>query len=89
MSTSSWDGQVDNFGDMFKRRLVPEMYDILLTKALNRSVSGSMTDMIKLSRCMLIEDGKSLEETSAQLNKTPFKAIDYNHPRDQFAKLAQ
>ena len=79
----------DNFWSIFKKRLVPEMYDILLTKALNRSVSGSMTDMIKLAKYMLIEDGKSLEETSAQLNETPFKAIDYTHPRDQFAMLAQ
>ena len=63
------------------------MHDILLSKALNRSVSGSMTDMIKLAKYMLIEDRKTLEETSAKLNKTPFKAIDYDHPRDQFALL--
>ena len=75
----------DNFGDVFKQHFEPEIYEMLLTKALNRSVSGSMTDMIKLAKHMLIEDNNSLEETTVQLNRTPFKAIDYNHPHDQFA----
>ena len=51
----------DNFGEVFNQYLEPEIYDSLLAKALNRSVSGSMTDMIKLAKHMLIEDSNSLE----------------------------
>ena len=79
---------VDGFGDIFKKHIVPELETILLTKTLNRSVTGSMTDMVKLAEFMLVDDNKSLGEATVQLNKTPFKAIDYNHPRDQFTELA-
>ena len=79
----------DNFGNVFKKQIVPKIQEIILAKTLDRSVTGSMTDMIKLAKYDLIEEGFSLVETTARLNKTPFKAIDYDHPRDQFVKLAQ
>lgn len=61
---------------------------MLLAKSLNRSVTGSMDDMVKLSVYMLTEEYKTLEEAAAKLNKTPFKALGYNHPRQHFAALA-
>lgn len=79
----------DNFSDVFRLHLKSEVYEMLLTKALNRSVTGSMTDMIALARHILIEGGNSLEETSVLLNRTPFKAIGYYHPREQFAALTR
>ncbi len=77
----------DNFGDVFRQHLEAEIYEMLLTKGLNRSVTGSMTDMINLAKYMLTENNCSLEEATLQLNRTPFRAIDYNYPRDQFAEL--
>ena len=76
---------VNGFGDIFKKHLVPELETILLTKTLKRS----MTDMVKVTEFMRVDDGNTLEQAAAQLNKTPFKAIDYNHPRDQFTELAR
>ena len=61
---------------------------MLLAKSLNRSVTGSMNDMVKLSGYMLAEEYNSLEEVAAKLNKTPFKALGYDHPREHFATLA-
>lgn len=77
----------DNFGDVFKQHIKPETCEMFLTKSLNRSVTGSMTDMINLAKHMLIEHDCSLEKTTFQLNRTPFKVLNYNYPREQFAEL--
>ena len=78
---------IDGFEDVFREHVVPELKTMLLAKTLNRSVTGSMTDMVKLSGHMLFEDGDSLEQVAGKLNKTPFGALDYNYPRDRFAEL--
>lgn len=67
--------------------VVPETETLLLTKTLNRSVTGSMTDMVKLAEYMVIEENDSLEQVAAKLNVTPFKALDYEHPCDRFSDL--
>ena len=78
---------MDGFEEVLREHVVPELKTMLLAKTLNRSVTGSMTDMVKLSGHMLLEDGDSLERVAGKLNKTPFGALDYNYPRDRFAEL--
>jgi hypothetical protein len=79
----------DGFEDVFREHLVPELKTIQFAKSLNRSVTGSMTDMVKLAGYMLVEDGNSPEQVAGRLNETPFGAIDYDHPRERFFKLAE
>ena len=80
--------ETDGFGDTFRKQIGPEIHDIVLPKALKRSVTGSMADMVNLATYMLVEDGKTLKEATAQLNKTPFSAINNDHPLDIFLTLA-
>lgn len=78
----------DGFETIFTKHIVPELETMTFSKTLNRSVTGSMTDMIKLAGHILVEDGDTLERVAGKLNETPFGALDYEHPRDQFGKLA-
>ncbi len=79
---------MDGFGEIFKQHIAPELETMVMTKSLNRSVTGSRTDMVKLAEFMLIEDNDTLREAAAKLNETPFKALGYDHPREHFATLA-
>ena len=78
----------DGFETIFKKHVAPELGTMTFSKTLNRSVTGSMTDMIKLAGYMLVEDGDTLEQVTGKLNETPFGALDYEHPRDRFDELA-
>ena len=77
----------DGFEEVFREHVVPELETMRLAKTLNRTVTGSMTDMVKLATHMLFEDGDTLEQVAGKLNKTPFGALDYDYPRDRFAGL--
>ncbi len=79
---------VDGFREIFMQYVPPELETMLFTKSLNRSVTGSMTDMVKLVKFMLIEDSNNLDHIAAKLNETPFKALDYGQTREHFAALA-
>jgi hypothetical protein len=46
-----------------------------------------MNDMIRLTEYMLVEERRSLRETSDKLNETPFGALIYDYPRDRFITL--
>ena len=59
-----------------------------LTKSLNRSVTGSLNDVVKLATFMLAEEGRTFKQATVKLNETPFGALDNAHPREQFAELA-
>ena len=63
--------------------------NIVFAKSLNRSVTGSMNDMIRLAEFMLVEEGASLAQASSKLNDTPFGTLDYDHPRQRFTSLAR
>jgi hypothetical protein len=58
-----------------------------ISKALNRSVTGSMNDMIFRAKYFLVERGLALQEISQQLNDTPFSSLKYLNPREAFEKL--
>ena len=79
----------DGFEDIFKKYVVPELETILFAKTLNRSVTGSMTDMVKLTEYMLVEDGNTLEQAAGKLNETPFKTLAHGYPRDRFVGLTE
>ena len=79
---------MDGLESIFKHHVEPELNTLLLAKSLNRSVMGFMTDMVKFSELVLVEEHKTLEQVAAKLNETPFKALDYGRPREHFVALA-
>lgn len=58
------------------------------SKALNRSVTGSMTDMIFHAKMWMIEVGLSPYETACKLNDIPFSSLKYRKPREVLIDLA-
>jgi hypothetical protein len=77
----------DGFELIFQRIITPNLGEYLLCKALNRSVIGSMNDLVKNAENHLDRRGLSPFETAMKLNEMPFSAIDYQKPREAFRTL--
>ena len=73
---------------VYRRFISPHSGAISFAKALNRSVIGSMTDMIHLATAWLIEGELSPHEIGFRLNETPFSSLKYINPRETFKNLA-
>ena len=80
---------LDGFGAIHTAYIEREADNIVFAKSLNRSVTGSMNDMIRLAEFMLVEERESLAQASTKLNDTPFGTLNYDHPRQRFASLAK
>ncbi len=77
----------DGFRFHFDRLVAPSSAGVLLAKALNRSVTGSMNELVYLARLFLTEDGLSPYESSFRLNRTPMGRLGYAFPVEAFAGL--
>ncbi len=67
---------------------------VMFGKSLNRSVTGSMNDMIRQATDMLSDGDLSLVEIATKLNRIPMSALgekraDYGYPRDVFAEMLE
>ena len=72
----------------YQRFVAPSSGTVHFAKALNRSVSGSMNDLIFHAKRYLIEDEMSPDGIGFKLNKIPMSALKYNNPRKAFKALA-
>lgn len=72
---------------IFRRFIAPATGAVRLSKALNRSVTGSMNDLIFHARMWLAEGGLSPHDAASKLNEMPMSAITYRHPREAFKLL--
>jgi hypothetical protein len=78
----------------YQKHIAPASGTVVFAKALNRSVTGSMTDHIHMAKFMLA-DGVAPSEIGYRLNKTPMSALTdsngrkYAYPRDVFQRLAE
>lgn len=77
----------DGFGSVYERRIVPEAGRVLLCGALNRSVTGSINELVRLAKGHLVEQAMAPDEVSRHLNETPMSGLDYSHPRAAFGAL--
>ncbi len=80
--------QNDGFESMYVKRIAPETGEFSLSKAVNRSVTGSMNEMILQSKWHLSDGETSPFDVALLLNKTPMSYLKYGHPRDALALLA-
>ncbi len=77
----------------YRRFIVPSIESVRFAKALDRSVTGSMNDMIKHATYWLDDGDLSLHEIGIRLNEIPMSALgngksgSYGRPRDAFEKL--
>ena len=71
------------YNDIF----LPNLDKIILAKTLSKSILGSMNDMIRISSIVVDAEGSSPDDLSRLINRTIFKGINYQKPKDAFKKL--
>lgn len=78
----------DELGFIHERFVAPATNTVHFSKALNRSITGSMNDLIFQAKCFLTTGDLSPHDTSRRLNETPMSAIKYANPRVTLTSLA-
>jgi hypothetical protein len=77
----------DRLGAVFDNRVAPATARVHFSKALNRSVIGSMNDLVFNAQVQLVERGVSPYDASFLLNGIPMGALGYMHPREVLKSL--
>ena len=75
-------------GSIFEKCIVPSMADVRFSKALNRSVTGSMNEFMGMAKFYLTEGELSPFEVSFRLNGVIMSYLDYGTPKDVFQELS-
>ncbi len=73
-------------GKIMEEYITPNTTIIDICKTNNRSILGSMNDMINMSKYIFSLENSTLKEVMGLLNKTPFSYLKYKNPR---AKLEE
>lgn len=77
----------DENGFKFERLIAPQTGRILFSKSLNRSVTGSINDLVFQAKVRMIEGEKSPYDVSFGLNEIPMSYLDYDRPKKAFNAL--
>ena len=72
---------------IYRRFIAPATGTVRFSKALNRSVTGSMNDLVYHAKMWLTEGDLSPFDTSFRLNEIPMSPLDYRFPREVFKAL--
>ncbi len=78
----------DGLGFIYLRLVAPSAARVLFSKTLNRSVTGSMNDLINCAKVWLTEEELSPYDASFKLNEMPMSAIKYANPKEALLKLS-
>ena len=77
---------------VYQRFIAPASGTVNFAKAFNRSVTGSMNDLIKFAKTWLIEDGLPPQDVGFKLNDILLSALGkprgYGKPGEEFKLLA-
>ena len=73
---------------VYTKFIAPESGVISFAKALDRSVTGSMNDLIQCAKVWLVEQELSPFDVGFKLNDMPMSALQYANPREAFKSLA-
>jgi hypothetical protein len=76
-----------DMGMIYKRCIAPHTGTVALAKAQDRSVLGSMNDMVFHCKSRLERGPISPWDLSEAINSTPYGALGYRFPREVFAQL--
>jgi hypothetical protein len=82
----------DGQGAAYERFIAPACATVRLAKALNRSVTGSMSDMAKHAACWLAGGDVAPSEIGTRLKEIPMSALkhdrsNYGFPQDVFDEI--
>ncbi len=84
--------EADGHASVYEQVVAPACSPIFYAKALNRSVTGSLNDMIKHASYWLALGDVGMEEIGARLKETPMSALGrpgspYGFPTDVFEEI--
>lgn len=77
----------DGLQTIFEKHIDQVLGQHRFGKALNRSVTGSMNDLVRLAKGWLDDRDRSPSTTMMKLNETPFSYLDYQSPQGAFQQL--
>jgi hypothetical protein len=85
--------EADGQAFVYRRFIVPATASVRFAKALDRSITGSMNDLIKHATYWLAEGDQSPFDVGSRLNEIPMSALGssgspYGKPREAFRALA-
>ena len=72
----------DGLGFLYLRLIASSTSSVTFSKALNRSVAGSMNDLIFHAKFWLVEREASPYDASFRLNELPMSVFEYRNPRE-------
>jgi hypothetical protein len=73
---------------VYHRFIAPASGEVRFAKALDRSVTGSMNDLVFNATICLTEGELSPFDVGFKLNETPFSSLEYSSPRKVFKLMA-
>ena len=79
--------RADDHEFIFERLIIPWLDRVSFSKALNRSVIGSMNDLVFQAKLHLIEGVMSPFDVSFRLNEVPLSCLEHITPRASFQHL--
>jgi len=79
--------QDDGHPFLYKRLIMPSTGLVRFSKALNKSVIGSMNDLVFQAKTYLREGTISPYEVSFKLNQTPLSILQYANPKEAFRTM--
>ena len=77
----------DGLEFIHRRFVAPSTGMVQFSKALNRSVTGSMNDMVQGAKVLLAEDELSPFDIAFKLNEMHMSALKYTNPREALKTL--
>ena len=72
---------------VYHRFIAPANGTISFAKALDRSVTGSINDLVFHAKTWLIEDELSPHDVGFKLNEIPFSSLKYAKPKQTFKAM--
>ena len=73
---------------VYQQFIAPDAGSVRFGKALNRSVTGSMNDLVYHAKMWVTEGGLSPHNVGFKLNEIPMGALSYRYTREVFKSLA-
>lgn len=78
----------DGLQFIYRRLIAPSSATVRFSKAIDRSVTGSMNDLVLHATDLLTEGRLSPREVGFKLNEIPFSPLKYAMPREAVKKMA-
>jgi hypothetical protein len=79
---------LDGILDLFETRIAAAAHSVSFCKAGDRSVLGSMNQLVYEAKCDLIEMGHPLPLVNHRLNRIPMSKLEYHYSVEEIAALA-